>query len=77
VLDQRAHRLDSLRVRLHGLSPVAILERGYAIVQDTDGIAIREAGQVEVGDPLSVRLHKGRLGVRVEDADEGTADTTV
>ena len=77
VLDQRAHRLDSLQVRLHGLSPVAILERGYAIVQDTDGIAIRGAGQVEVGDPLTVRLHKGRLGVRVEDADEGTADTTV
>ena len=78
VLDQRAHRLDSLQVRLHGLSPVAILERGYTIVQDADGIAIRAAGQVEVGDPLSVRLHKGRLGVRVEDAggdSAGTADS--
>ena len=76
ALDQRSHRLDSLQVRLHGLSPVAILERGYAIVQDADGIAIRQAGQVQVGDPLSVRLHKGRLGVRVEDAGGDAAGTS-
>jgi len=71
VLERRSHSLESLQVRLHGLSPVAILERGYAIVQDADGAAIRRAGQVEVGDPLAVRLHKGRLGVRVEDTEEG------
>ena len=70
LLERRSHSLESLDVRLRGLSPVAILERGYAIVQDADGVAIRGTGQVEIGDPLSVRLHKGRLGVRVEDAEE-------
>lgn len=73
VLERRSHSLDSLQVRLQGLSPVAILERGYAIVQDADGVVIRGAGQVEIGDPLAVRLHNGRLGVRVEDAEDETA----
>ena len=76
VQERRSHSLDSLQVRLQGLSPVAILERGYAIVQDADGVAIRGAGQVEIGDPLAVRLHKGRLGVRVEEAEEENSGTT-
>ena len=75
VLDQRSHRYESLQVRLQALSPLAILERGYAIVQDADGVAIRGTGQVKVGDPLGVRLHKGRLGVRVEEAKEETPAT--
>jgi len=45
-------------------------------VQDADGVAIRSTDQVEIGDPLAVRLHKGRLGVRVEDAEEKDAGTT-
>ena len=73
VLEQRARRLEALDLRMHGLSPVSILERGYAIVQDTAGAAVREAGQVRCGDALSVRLHKGRLGVRVEEARDGDA----
>ena len=72
ALERRSHSLESLQVRLQGLSPVAILERGYAIVQDADGAAVRGTGQVEVGDPLSVRLHRGRLEVRVEDAEDDT-----
>lgn len=77
VLERRSHSLESLQVRLRGLSPVAILERGYAIVQDADGAAVRSAGQVETGDPLAVRLHKGRLGVRVEDAEDESGDGAV
>ena len=73
VLEQRARRLEALDLRVRGLSPVSILERGYAIVQDAAGAAIREAGQVRCGDALSVRLHKGRLGVRVEEACDGDA----
>ena len=79
VLERRSHGLESLQVRLQGLSPVAILERGYAIVQDAGGAAVRGTGQVEIGDPLSVRLHRGRLGVRVEEAEDepgGSAAST-
>lgn len=75
VLDRRAFRLDTSSGRLDALSPLAILERGYSIVQAATGEAIREHRQVSAGDSLSVRLHRGRLGVRVENAspddDEG------
>lgn len=52
--------------RLEALSPVAILERGYSIVTDGKGSIVRDASTVQVDDPLSVRLHRGRAEVRVE-----------
>ncbi len=58
--------LASLSNRLASLSPTAVLERGYAIVTDAEGRAVRTAEQVDAGVELSVRLHRGRLGVRVE-----------
>jgi len=51
---------------LAALSPFATLERGYAIVRDERGAVVRSADQVDVGDRLAVRLHRGRLDARVE-----------
>ena len=51
---------------LSALSPFATLERGYAIVRDRDGRIIREARNVASADPLSVRLARGEVDVRVE-----------
>ena len=68
ALDRRAYRLATASGRLDALSPLAILERGYSIVQTEKGEAVREYRQVAPGDALSVRLHRGRLGVRVEKA---------
>lgn len=51
---------------LEALSPLAVLQRGYAIAQTREGHLVRDAGSVSVGDPLSVRLAHGRLRVRVE-----------
>ena len=66
MLDNQATRLASLDSSLRALSPVAILERGYSIVQTLDGSPVRETGQVSEGDMLAVRLHRGRLKARVE-----------
>jgi len=56
---QAAGRLDSL-------SPLRVLERGYAVVTDPrDGRAVISAAAVEVGDDLQVRLHRGRLRTRI------------
>lgn len=54
-------RLERLAAMLAQLSPLAILERGYAIVQDREGRFVRDAAAVTAGDPLTVRLHRGRL----------------
>ncbi len=62
----RAHAtLDSLAAQLTHLSPLGILERGYAIVQDQQGRIVRDAGAASVKSLLDVRLAKGRLRAKV------------
>jgi exodeoxyribonuclease VII large subunit len=61
---QRA-RLDSLAAQLAGLSPVSILERGYAIVQDQEGRVVKDARTAPAKTLLNVRLAKGSLQARV------------
>lgn len=68
-LERLRSRLDSLDRQREQLSPLAVLERGYSIVQTASGTVIRAAGQVSAGDALQVRLHQGRLGVRVDEAE--------
>jgi exodeoxyribonuclease VII large subunit len=51
---------------LDALSPLAVLDRGYAIAQDQQGRLVRDARTVSEGDMLKLRLAKGRLDCRVE-----------
>jgi exodeoxyribonuclease VII large subunit len=53
-----AHTLDAL-------SPLAVLERGYAICQTMNGRVVRAAEEVEVDSQVDVRLHRGRIKARV------------
>ena len=69
LLDSRASQLATLGGSLRALSPVAILERGYAIVRTPGGSPVRETRQVAEGDLLAVRLHRGRLAARVENIE--------
>jgi exodeoxyribonuclease VII large subunit len=55
----RRGRLDQLSGQIAALSPVAILERGYALVFDKSGKLIKDASQVKVGEEISARLAKG------------------
>ena len=59
---------------LDALSPLRVLERGYAIAQDATGGIVREVKTVSVGDALRLRLWKGTLDCRVEGATEPGAD---
>src|SRR5437762_4353223 len=53
-----AHTLDAL-------SPLAVLERGYAICLAPDGRVVRSADAVEVDRIVKVKLHQGSLSARV------------
>ena len=56
------------------LSPLATLQRGYAVLQRADGAIVCDPAAVHVGDRLSARVARGRVGVRVEDTTvEGPA----
>ena len=62
-------RLLSFTQRLEAYSPLAVLERGYAIVTTPDGTIIREPSQVAEGAPIDVQLSRGRLRARKESSD--------
>ena len=59
--------LDHRLARVRGLSPLATLERGYAVVQSANGDVVSDARRVEVGDRITARLAQGRLVAVVED----------
>jgi len=65
VLRQRS-RLDQLQHQLRALSPVAILERGYALVFDSSGKLVKSSAQIEPGDEISARLAHGTFTARIE-----------
>lgn len=55
---------------LDALSPLAVLQRGYAIAVNEQGKLLRDATDVSVGDALHVRLARGRIGTRVTEIEE-------
>lgn len=67
VLLQRRSRLERLAGSLEALSPVAILERGYALVFDASGKLIKDADAVEAGDDISARVARGEIKAVVKD----------
>lgn len=66
LLLERKVRLERMDTALQALSPLAILERGYALVFDASGKLLKDAAQVKVGDEISVRLAKGTVEARVK-----------
>ena len=62
---QRA-RLDGWDRRLLALNPLAVLQRGYAVVTRPDGGLVVSASQVTPGDAIRVRLGDGGFPARVE-----------
>ncbi len=61
-------RLAPLVRTLNAVSPLATLERGYAIVSTDTGAVLRDSSTVQPGAAIEVRLGQGRLRARVEDA---------
>ena len=70
ILEQTASRFLGLVGRLHALSPLAVLERGYSITFDSHGKIVKEAKRVKPGDLIQTRLHRGELTSRVEYSGE-------
>src|SRR5579863_7172652 len=58
-------RAERLRTALESLSPLAVLERGYALVVDASGQLLKDAGGTEVGQEISARLARGEIVARV------------
>ncbi|MCC6536118.1 MAG: exodeoxyribonuclease VII large subunit, partial [Bryobacterales bacterium] len=64
---QAAHRRFSpLPAALAQLSPLRVLDRGYAIVESAAGHVVTDAAQVQSGDAIGVRLARGRVRATVD-----------
>ncbi len=61
ALDRAADNLDHQRARVRALSPLATLERGYAVLQDDAGHVVTSVADVAVGAAVSVRVADGRV----------------
>jgi exodeoxyribonuclease VII large subunit len=59
------HRVALLGRALHSVSPLATLDRGYAIVLDAAGKAMTDAATAQAGDEIRARLAKGELIAKV------------
>ncbi|MBX9255442.1 exodeoxyribonuclease VII large subunit [Desmonostoc muscorum CCALA 125] len=62
---QAKQHLELLRQKLATLDPKAVLQRGYAVVRQENGAIARAAGQLEVGQDLSIQLGQGEVTVKV------------
>jgi exodeoxyribonuclease VII large subunit len=63
---ERRVRMERMETALQALSPVAILERGYALVFDSSGKLLKDAAKVKAGDEISARLAKGTVEATVK-----------
>ncbi len=68
VIAEKKHQLRTVVSTLETLSPLAILSRGYSILETSPGGRIvKDAQSVQVGDRIRARLAAGRLSCLVEE----------
>ncbi|EKU49298.1 MULTISPECIES: exodeoxyribonuclease VII large subunit [Brevibacterium] len=74
LLNHGANEITHLRSQARSLSPLRTLERGYAVVQTEDGVAVRNVSEVHVGSPVHVRVAHGRFDAEVTKTENPTEE---
>lgn len=69
ILDERRNELAQLGAQMAAMSPLAVLDRGYAMVRAGD-VIVRDAKQVAAKERLHVKLARGSIDVVVEKVQE-------
>lgn len=72
LIDRRRLRAQGLAGKLHALSPLATLGRGYAVITDASGHVVSSASGLRSGDDISIRLRDGTAAARVTGVEPGT-----
>jgi exodeoxyribonuclease VII large subunit len=70
ALDSRSRSLNICMAKLDALSPLSVLTRGFAIVENEAGQILRDAEQVDIDESVKVKLAKGSLRAKVMSIDE-------
>jgi exodeoxyribonuclease VII large subunit len=66
VVQTRRNLVASVAGRLNALSPLAVLERGYAVARRPDGETLTRVTQFAEGEAFELFLHDGSLAARTE-----------
>ncbi|MEO6445055.1 MAG: exodeoxyribonuclease VII large subunit, partial [Gemmatimonadaceae bacterium] len=66
IVGHRRLGMEGLAGRLHALSPLATMSRGYVVATDDSGQLVSSAGALAAGDALRVRFRDGHVHTRVE-----------
>ncbi len=66
AVERKRAALEATAGRLRALSPLATLQRGYAIVRTDNGTVVLSTAGVADGDRIDVEVADGRFGARVE-----------
>jgi exodeoxyribonuclease VII large subunit len=69
-LSEARHQADTGYRTIETLSPLGILNRGYAALTDGEGLLIRSAAQLKPGDEIQARLADGRAALSVTAAEK-------
>jgi exodeoxyribonuclease VII large subunit len=77
LLHENRAALDRWVASLEALSPVAILNRGYALVFDANGQLVKDAARLRAGDEVSARLARGRVRARVSGTEPESGSTAL
>jgi exodeoxyribonuclease VII large subunit len=71
----RRSRLSAEAHRLHALSPLSVLARGYALVYTSGGVLLRSSDETSPGETIHARLFQGSLEARVIETHTDTKPT--
>jgi exodeoxyribonuclease VII large subunit len=66
LLERRRHQVARLAAQLDALSPLRVLERGYAVPTGPDGRVLKRRAEFAPGAPFTLRVADGRVDARVE-----------
>jgi exodeoxyribonuclease VII large subunit len=66
TVERKRAALEAVAGRLRALSPLATLERGYAIVRTDNGTVVSSTAIVAPGDQIDIAVADGSFGARVD-----------
>jgi len=61
--------IENIKLQINVLNPLAILERGYAIVTTSDNQIVHSVKQIILGEQLTIRVSDGKINASVKDIE--------
>jgi exodeoxyribonuclease VII large subunit len=65
LVENKSNSLEKINSNLHAFSPLAVLDRGYAIVQNASGQAIKNSQEVQEAELVTTRLSSGSFKSKI------------